>query len=57
VELRDRICFHDHRVVAHDALAVGDPTTGMNLTSTPRVTHLATLRSSDHTDVIHPHWG
>ena len=22
VELRDRICFHDHRLVAHDALAV-----------------------------------
>ena len=22
VELRDRVCFHDHRFVAHDALAL-----------------------------------
>ncbi len=28
VELRDRVCFHDHRVVAHDALAVTSRCTG-----------------------------
>ncbi len=45
VELRDRVCFHDHRFVAHDALAVALPTNGMNLSWTPRVTRLATLWS------------
>ena len=30
VELRDRLCFHDHRFVAHDALAVTVPTIHMN---------------------------
>ena len=57
VELRHRVCFHDHRFVAHDALAVAVPTIGMNLSSSPRVTRLATSWSSDHTHVIHPHWG
>ena len=51
------LVFHDHRFVAHDALAVAPPTQGMNLTWSPRVTRLATSWSSDHTDVIHPHWG
>ena len=45
------------RPVAHDALALSGTTSGMNLSSSPRVTRLATSRSSDHTDVIHPHWG
>ncbi len=57
VELRDRLCFHDQWAVAHDALALSGTTSGMNLTRRPRVTRLATLRSPDHTDVIHPHWG
>ena len=57
VELRDRVCLHDHRAVAHDALALSDTTSGMNLSSSPSVTRLATSRSPDHTDVIHPHWG
>jgi hypothetical protein len=57
VELRDRLCFHDHGIVAHDALALAVPTIGMNLSWPPRVTRLATSWSSDHTDVIHPHWG
>ena len=57
MELRDRLCFHDHRSVAHDALALSGTTSGMNLSSSPRVPQLATSRSSDHTDVIHPHWG
>ena len=43
--------------VAHDALALSGTTSGMNLSSSPRVTDSATSRSSDHTDVIHPHWG
>ena len=46
VELRHRICFHDHRLVAHDALALAAPTTGMNSSWTPRVTRLATSWSS-----------
>ena len=28
VELRDRVCFHDHRFVAHDAVAVTGGDTG-----------------------------
>src|SRR6478735_1107852 len=48
VELRHRICFHDHRLVAHDEVALAVPGTGMNSTWTPRVTRLATSPPSDH---------
>ena len=42
VELRDRLCFHDHRLVANYALAVTVPFVLMNLSWTWRVTRSAT---------------
>ena len=42
VELRDRICFHDHRIVANYALAVTVAYVLMNLSWTWRVTRSAT---------------
>ena len=43
MELCDRFCFHDHRSVAHDALALSGTTSGMNLSSSPRVTRISNL--------------
>ena len=42
VELRHRLCFHDHRAVAHHALAVTVGALEMNLSWLPRVTRSAT---------------
>ena len=42
VELRDRLCFHDHRLVANYALAVTVMYVLMNLSWTWRVTRSAT---------------
>ena len=57
VELRDRLCFHDHRPVADNALAVTVAYVLMNLSWTWRVTRSATWWSPNHIVVIHPHWG
>ena len=55
VELRHRVRFHDHRFVAHDALALTDVEDTMNSSRGRSVTGLATFSSPNHTRVIYPH--
>jgi hypothetical protein len=57
VELRDRLCLHDHRAVAHDAVAVTVIRARMNSNRFLRVSRSATFWSPNHINVIHPHWG
>jgi hypothetical protein len=57
VELRDRLCLHDYRTVAHDAVAVTVITARMNSNWFRRVSRSATFWSPNHIVVIHPHWG
>lgn len=54
-ELCDRVRFHDHRFVAHDALALIHAADRMNSYSGRVVTVPATFWSLNHTHVIHPH--
>ena len=55
VELRDRLCFHDRRSVAHDAVALSPNARR----SAPRracgFTVSAIVPAVNHTRVIHPH--
>lgn len=55
LELCDRVRFHDHRFVAHDALALIHAADRMNSYSGRVVTVPATFWSLNHTHVIHPH--
>jgi hypothetical protein len=55
VELRRRVCFHDQRLVAHNAVAVAAVAAVMNSSWVCAVTGLATSDPTDHTRVIHPH--
>ena len=57
VELRRRVCFHDQRVVAHDAVALTVDADVMNSFSVCVITGPATSNPADHTRVIHPHCG
>jgi len=41
VELRDCVCFHDHRFVAHDAVALTGGDTRLNASCAPAVIKLA----------------
>ncbi len=55
VELRHRVRLHDHRFVAHDALALTGAEDTMNSSRGRSVTGLATFSSPNHTRVIYPH--
>ena len=57
VELRRRVCFHDQRVVAHHAVAVGPAALVRRALSAAGVAKPATGEGPDHTRVIHPHCG
>jgi hypothetical protein len=50
-------CFHDQRVVAHHAVAVGPTALETGTRSAGSVAKPATGAGADHTRVIHPHCG
>ena len=57
VELCRRVCFHDQRLVAHDAVAVALSLILMRPAPAGAGAEPATSESLDHTCVIHPHCG
>ena len=57
VELRDRLCFHDHRLVAHYALAVKSRTGPDEFILDSARYPFGNLVVINHIVVIHPHWG
>jgi hypothetical protein len=55
MELRDRVCFHDHRLVAHDAVALRRAGCARATQCFRDVSAFETLPSPNHTVVIHQH--
>ena len=55
VELRDRLCFHDRRSVAHDAVALSSDARRSASRLGCGFTVSAIVPAVNHTRVIHPH--